>query len=120
MARNEKMTEAVGQPVPVIITNRILEPGNERQNSYMYRETPSQVQQQNISTSHPVTHKDPTPRGRVLLIGDLILNNINTKGLMKGIQKHSRWGGGGGGATVNEIIEEISVYDMSIFEACII
>ena len=115
VARNEKMTEAVGQPVPVIITNRISEPGNERQNSYMYRETPSQAQQQSASTSHPVTHKDPTTRGRILLIGDSILNSINTKGLMKGIQKHSK-----GGATVKEIIEDISVYDMSIFEACII
>ena len=68
MARNEKMTEAVGQPLPVIITNRISEPVNERQNSYMYRKTPSQAQQQSTSTSHPITHKDPTPRGRILLI----------------------------------------------------
>ena len=33
---------------------------------------------------------------------------------MKGIQKHPK-----GEATVNEINEDISVYDMSIFEACV-
>ena len=37
------------------------------------------------------------------------------KGLLKGVQKHVK-----GGATANDLLDEISVYDMRNFEACII
>ena len=50
-----------------------------------------------------------------LLIGYSILKSVNTKGLVKGIQKHSE-----GGATVNDLIEKISVYHERNFETCII
>ena len=62
-----------------------------------------------------MTRTERTSRGKLLLIGVSILNGVNTKGLVKGIQKHSK-----GGATVNDLIEEISVYDVRNFETCII
>ena len=62
-----------------------------------------------------MTRTETTSRGKLLLIGDSILNGVNTKGLVKGIQKHSK-----GGATVNDLIEEISVYDVQNFETSII
>ena len=112
-ARNEKATEAVGQPVPVIITNRNTDPTNERQKSYT--EIPNQSHQQRVFSSYPMTPTETTSRGKLLLIGDAILNGVNTKGLVKGIKKHSK-----GGAIVNDLIEEISVYDVRNFETCII
>ena len=54
-------------------------------------------------------------RGKLLLIGDSILNGINTKGLVKCVQKHAK-----GGATAKDLLDEISVYDMRNFEACLI
>ena len=42
---------------------------------------------------------------KTLLIGDSILHPINTKGLIRGLHKHSR-----GGATVSDIIHDIALY----------
>ena len=88
-------------------------PTNERQKSYT--EITNQSHQQRVSSSYPMTHTETTFRGNLLLIGDSILNGVNTKGLVKGIQKHSK-----GGATVNDLIKEISVYDVRNFETCTI
>ena len=104
---NTKTTEAVGQPVPVIITNRNPEPVIER--------TPLNATQQANQNSVPMARKEASSRGKLLLIGDSILNGINTKGLVKGVQKHAK-----GGATVKDLLDEISVYDMTNFGACII
>ena len=46
-----------------------------------------------------------------LLIGDSILHPINTKGLIRGLHKHSR-----GGATISGIINDIALYDLSQFQ----
>ena len=99
--------------MPVIITNRNTDLTNERQKGYT--EISNQSHQQRVFSSYPMTRTETTSRGKLLLIGDSILNGVNTKGLVKGIQKHSK-----GRATVNDLIEEISVYDVRNFETCII
>ena len=111
-ARNVKATEDVGQPVPVLITNRNTETGNEQQRDLA---TAYQRQQSNISTYNAVNYTGSNAKGKLLLIGDSILNSINTKGLVKGVLKHSK-----GGAKIQDLIEDISVYDMRNFETCII
>ena len=108
--RNVKATEAVGQPVPVLITNRNTETGNDQQ-----RDLETTYQRQQPNTSNAVNRTDTNAKGKLLLIGDSILNSINTKGLVKGVLKHSK-----GGAKIQDLIEDISVYDMRNFETCII
>ena len=103
--RHEKATESVGQPVPVIFTNRNTDPTNERQKSYP--ETPNQSHQRRVFLSNTMTRTETTFKGKLLLIGDYILNGVNTKYLVKGIQNHSK-----GRATVNDLIKEISGYDV--------
>ena len=105
-ARDEKATETAGQPVPVIITNRNIEP---------MQVAPKKIQQPSPFSSSPAARMETSSRGKLLLIGDSILNGINTKGLVKGVQKHAK-----GGATAKDLLDEISVYDMQNFEACII
>ena len=106
-ATNENTASTVvGQPVPVIITNRNAEPAIERV---------PQNQQRNTCLPTKSARKESSSSGKLLLIGDSILNGINTKGLVKGVQKHSK-----GGATVKDLLEDISVYDMRNIETCII
>ena len=95
--------------MPVIITSRNTDPTNEREKGYT--EIPNQSHQQRVFSSYTMTRTEIASRGKFLLIGDSILNGVNTKGLVKGTQKHSK-----GGATVNDLIQEISVYDMRNFE----
>ena len=94
----ESVTEITGQTIPVRITTRASK-------------TTEFDQCRPATTCHD--NKATTPK--TLLIGDSVLHGINTKGLIKGVQKHSR-----GGATVNEIIEEIGVYDIKSFNKIII
>ena len=58
---NTNSTEAVGQPVPVIITNRNPEPAIER--------TPLNATQQSNQYSVPMARKEASSRGKLLLIG---------------------------------------------------
>ena len=83
--------------MPVIITNRNIEP---------VQEAPKKRQQPSPFSSSPAARMETTSRGKLLLIGDSILNGINTKGLVKGIQKHGK-----GGATVKDLLDEISLYE---------
>ena len=82
------------QNIPVHITN-----GNK----------PS-VTRQRPSQQRPVQQIE-----NVLLLGDSILKGINTKCLIKGVHKDSK-----GGATIQELIDEIKVYDMKAFSAVIL
>ena len=82
------------QNIPVHITN-----GNK----------PS-VTRQRPSLQRPVQQNE-----KVLLLGDSILKGINTKGLIKGVHKDSK-----GGATIQELIDEIKVYDMKAFSTVIL
>lgn len=52
---------------------------------------------------------------KTLLIGDSLLNSVNPKGLVRGIQKHSK-----SGAQVCNIIEDISMYDMKSFSSVVV
>ena len=52
---------------------------------------------------------------KILLLGDSIISGINTKGLVKGLHKNSK-----GGATLQHMIDEVSVYDMKVFSIVIL
>ena len=47
---------------------------------------------------------------KILLLGDSIINRINTKGLVKGVHKNSK-----GGATLQHLTDEEAVYDLKVF-----
>ncbi|MCG7869795.1 MAG: hypothetical protein JAY74_25920, partial [Candidatus Thiodiazotropha taylori] len=104
-------TETAGQTIPVITTSR--QPTNRNivphisvennRNEILYQSVP-----------HKASGADVNDR-KILLIGDSIFHAINAKGLINGIQKHSR-----GGATVSELIQDISVYDFKAFNKVII
>ena len=47
---------------------------------------------------------------KTLLIGHSIMNHIHTKGIEKGVQKHSK-----SGAKISDIVEDITSYDMKSF-----
>lgn len=102
----ENTDESVGQPIPVVTTNRIQHSKEEV--------TPTNPNGRNRRQQRSFV-APTTSRSRILFIGDSILNGVNTKGLVKGIQKHSK-----GGATVQDLIEDVSVYDLRSFENCII
>ena len=70
----------------------------------------SSVTRQRPSQQRPVQLNE-----KVLLLGDCILKRINTKGLIKGVHKDSK-----GGATIQELIDEIKVYDMKAFSTVIL
>ena len=82
-----------GQQVPVRITTRA---------------TSRQTQK-----THPVSRQRPADK--ILLIGDSILNPINTKGLKRGTHKHAR-----SGATISDIINDIGLYYLKAFRNIII
>ena len=44
-----------------------------------------------------------------------ILNRINTKGIEKGVQKHSK-----SGAKISDIVEDVTSYDMKSFQALVV
>ena len=52
---------------------------------------------------------------KILLLGDSIISGINTKGLVKGLHKNSK-----GGATLQHMIDEVSVYDMNVFSTVVL
>ena len=48
----------------------------------------------------------------ILLLGDSIISGVNTRGLLTGVHKNSK-----GGTTVQNLIDEVSLYDMKAFSA---
>ena len=83
------------QPVPVRVTNRNM---------------PNQ-QQSLISQ----TNNSSTSQKKNLLIGDSILKGINYRGLKNGVKICAR-----SGALINDLWDEISVYDMKSFRHIIV
>ena len=83
------------QPVPVRVTNRNM---------------PNQ-QQPLISQ----TNNSSTSQKKTLLIGDSILKGINYRGLKNGVKICAR-----SGALINDLWDEISVYDMKSFRQIIV
>lgn len=57
----------------------------------------------------------PTSKRNILLMGDSILNKVNTKGLTDTVHKHSV-----SGATLQTLIRDIELYDIMNFETVII
>ena len=83
------------QPVPVRVTNR------------------SQPQQR--AQQHGILNRNRQNRSRTLLIGDSILKGINSRGLKTDVKICSR-----SGASINDMLNEISIYDMNSFANIII
>ena len=71
-----------------------------------------------VQRREPMTHSTNAAQRRndekILLLGDSIISGINTKGLVKGLHKNSK-----GGATLQHMIDEVSVYDMKVFSTVI-
>ena len=95
--------------IPVHVTDR-----DENMTEKINGETQNRHRQlninKNLATSTVVMSKKKT-----LLIGDSILNRINTKGLGKGVQKHSK-----SGAKISDIVEGITSYGMKSFQALVV
>lgn len=97
------------KPVPVRITNR--SEGNPRMTSF------GSIQNSRHATSSTITQRSHAsiPARKTLLIGDSIIGRVNPKGLKRDIQKHSK-----SGATVSDILNDISMYDVRAFGQIII
>ena len=65
--------------------------------------------------SRPTRNIQQFRPGKTLLIGDSILNRINTKGLVRGTHKHAR-----SGVTISDIVNDIDLYDLTAFQNIII
>ena len=62
-----------------------------------------------------INRQNTTSGKKTLLIGDSILNPVNTRGLITGIQKHSK-----SGAKVRNIVDDISLYNMKSFKSVVL
>ena len=94
------------QHVPVRVTNRNQSQTRQRVREHIHR--PS-----NISADR--SSQGGQNRNRTLLIGDYILNGINYRGLKTYVRFVAK-----AGASINDIWNEISVYDMKSFTNIII
>ena len=103
-AENKKNSPARG--IPVRVTSR----SNNSEGAINGNSQPT-TNVNNVTTNKNNTTADK----KTLLIGDSILNPINTKGLVTGIQKHSK-----SGTKVRNIIDDISVYNMKSFKSVVL
>lgn len=97
------------QPIEVVISNRQIS-----------KDVPMPPCNQNITPERPQTvHKvvsNNTHSGKkLLMIGDSILHGVNVKGLKNNVHKHSV-----SGATINTLIKDIGMYDLTQFHTVIL
>ena len=92
------------QPVPVRVTNRTQPQGRN------FAKDPGRITPKMNEANHSSRHQR-----RTLLIGDSILKGINYRGLKPDVKICSR-----SGASINDILKEISIYDMNSFANIII
>ncbi|MES9882532.1 MAG: SGNH/GDSL hydrolase family protein [Sedimenticola sp.] len=99
--------------IPVVISNR----PNEAASLSPLNLTPETQHDTTHSYGHNRVSSPAVPRAgnKTLLIGDSILNGVNEKGLHANVHKRSI-----SGATVNTIINELSMYDLNTFNTVII
>ena len=95
--------------IPVHVTDRD-ENMTERNN----RETQNRQRQLNINRN-PAPPSVVLSKKKTLIIGDSILNKINLRGIVKGVQKHSK-----SGAKVSDIVDDITSYNMNSFRAVVV
>ena len=88
------LTMTTPQPVPVRVTNR----------------NQSQPSRDDYIIGRSLTTSPSAQQKRVLVLGDSILKGINSRGLRKGVKICSK-----PGATVSDIRDEISFYDLKSF-----
>ena len=97
------------EPIKVVITDR--------QTS---KEQPTKPYQQNTFSENKhtvnagVTDQRQSAK-KVLMIGDSILHGVNLKGIKNNVHKHSV-----SGATVNTLIRDIEMYDLTQFDTVIV
>ncbi|MCG7875881.1 MAG: hypothetical protein JAY75_14380 [Candidatus Thiodiazotropha taylori] len=93
---------ATSRQIPVRITNQHEIVGNTKDNR-------SHTSKKSINAAS-VNTGSGIKVYKTLLIGDSILNPVNTKGMIKGIQKHSK-----SGAKVSDIVDDVTSYNMKSF-----
>ena len=97
------------QQIPVIINN-----GMNRMKSTAETLTRNHTQAKEARIQ-PAASTQVHKEEKILLLGDSIISGVNTKGLTKGVHKHSK-----GGATLQHMIDELAVYDLKAFSTVII
>ena len=108
---SDKSTEqdavtTTGQQIPVIVNQQ---PVTSRVTNRNLQNQSRPIINRNIFTS------PPTSQNKTLIVGDSILNGINYRGLRKDVKICSR-----SGASIDDLWEEISIYDMKSFARIII
>ena len=101
------MTETP-QQIPIIINNGINRKKSSDQNT---RSSMERKEYRIQLSSASQTRSDE----KILLLGDSIINGINTKDLVKSVHKNSK-----GGATLQHLIDEVAVYDLKVFSTVIL
>ena len=98
------------QPIPVRISNgsRGSQESSNPSSPAARFTTRIHTQSRNIPSSTRCEKK-------ILLLGDWIIGGVNTRGLVTGVHKNPK-----GGATVQNLIDEVSLYDMKAFSAVIL
>ncbi|MES9883589.1 MAG: GDSL-type esterase/lipase family protein [Sedimenticola sp.] len=102
----------VQHEIPVVIGARpqIVPPTPDLSLNVDLNEPPSNTHQHSATGS-----TSPKRSGKILLIGDSILNGVNPKGLHWNLHKHAT-----SGATVAKLVEEIAMYDIKLFSHVVI
>ena len=106
MSTEQDAVTTTGQQIPVIVNQQ---PVTSRVTNRNLQNQSRPNINRNISTS------PPTSQNKALIVGDSILNGINYRGLRKDVKICAR-----SGASIDDLWEEISIYDMKSFARIII
>ena len=106
----EDMEHRRGSPaqgIPVRVTNRDM---IRERNKEAISQPTANISGISTSRSHNISSAKKT-----LIIGDSILSPINPRGMISGVQKHSK-----SGAKVQDIIDDITLYNMKSFRSVVL
>ena len=106
----EDMEHRRGSPaqgIPVRVTNRDM---IRERNKEAISQPTANISGISTSRSHNISSAKKTP-----IIGDSILSPINHRGMISGVQKHSK-----SGAKVQDIIDDITLYNMKSFRSVVL
>ena len=106
MSNEQDAVTTTGQQIPVIVNQQ---PVTVRVTNRNLQTQSRPFIDRNIATS------PPTSQNKTLIVGDSLLNGINYRGLRKDVKICAR-----SGASIDDLWEEISVYDMKSFARIII
>lgn len=119
-SRNEQRSSVTTtpKPIPVHVTDRNVPIHTASRNTGTFsqpRPTSSGYENQRRRKETTNSRTFSTHQERTLLLGDSVIKGINPRGLKKGITICAR-----GGATIQDIYDNISVYDMKSFSHVIV